>query len=410
MGNLDAAGSARCRMPVRRRSIGLPRPRGDHADAARGRRRDVRGAGQLGNPSSLHTAGPPGAPGGRGVARSRSRRPRRPAQRGGVHQRRHRGGQPRHQGPVLGPARRGSRPARVLVTAIEHHAVLDSVRWLAEHEGAEVGWLPVDARRPGQPPTLRARSSSATRRRRADQRHVGQQRGRHRPADRRAGRGGRRARDPVPHRRRAGGRAAAGRPRRQRRRRAHHHRAQDRRPGRRRRAAAGRASSRCRCCTAAARSATSGPARWTPRRSGPSRSRSSSPPSAAATRPSGSPRLRDDLIAQVLAAVPDAVLNGAPPGPAPAAGQRPLLVPRLRGRRAADAARRQGHRVLHRLGLHRRAWPSPATCCSRWARTRPGRAGRCGSRSATRPTQADVDALGAVIGEAVERARRAQPR
>src|SRR5580658_8825677 len=36
------------------------------------------------------------------------------------------------------PARR-----RVLATASEHHAVLDSVRWLAEHEGAEAEWLTV---------------------------------------------------------------------------------------------------------------------------------------------------------------------------------------------------------------------------------------------------------------------------
>ncbi len=33
---------------------------------------------------------------------------------------------------------------RVLVTSAEHHAVLDSVRWLADHEGADVSWLPVD--------------------------------------------------------------------------------------------------------------------------------------------------------------------------------------------------------------------------------------------------------------------------
>jgi cysteine desulfurase len=33
---------------------------------------------------------------------------------------------------------------RVLATAIEHHAVLDSVQWLGEHEGAQVEWLPVD--------------------------------------------------------------------------------------------------------------------------------------------------------------------------------------------------------------------------------------------------------------------------
>jgi cysteine desulfurase len=38
------------------------------------------------------------------------------------------------------------RRCRVLATATEHHAVLDSVRWLAEHEAAEVDWLPVDAR------------------------------------------------------------------------------------------------------------------------------------------------------------------------------------------------------------------------------------------------------------------------
>jgi cysteine desulfurase len=33
---------------------------------------------------------------------------------------------------------------RVLATATEHHAVLDSVRWLAEHEGADADWLAVD--------------------------------------------------------------------------------------------------------------------------------------------------------------------------------------------------------------------------------------------------------------------------
>jgi len=38
------------------------------------------------------------------------------------------------------------RRRRVLATATEHHAVLDSVRWLAEHEGAEADWLPVDVR------------------------------------------------------------------------------------------------------------------------------------------------------------------------------------------------------------------------------------------------------------------------
>ena len=34
---------------------------------------------------------------------------------------------------------------RVLATSVEHHAVIDSVNWLASHEGAEAVWLEVDA-------------------------------------------------------------------------------------------------------------------------------------------------------------------------------------------------------------------------------------------------------------------------
>lgn len=43
-------------------------------------------------------------------------------------------------------ARRAADPRRrrVLVSAIEHHAVLDAAEWLAAEQGAEVGWLPVD--------------------------------------------------------------------------------------------------------------------------------------------------------------------------------------------------------------------------------------------------------------------------
>ena len=37
------------------------------------------------------------------------------------------------------------RRVRVLTTAVEHHAVLDPLHWLAEHHGAEVELLPVDA-------------------------------------------------------------------------------------------------------------------------------------------------------------------------------------------------------------------------------------------------------------------------
>jgi cysteine desulfurase len=44
-------------------------------------------------------------------------------------------------------ARRQANPAhrRVLVSAVEHHAVLDAAQWLADHEDAEVAWLEVDA-------------------------------------------------------------------------------------------------------------------------------------------------------------------------------------------------------------------------------------------------------------------------
>ena len=51
-----------------------------------------------------------------------------------------------------GPAPR----RRVLATAIEHHAVLDSVQWLGEHQNAEVEWLPVDSAGLLSPEVLRA--------------------------------------------------------------------------------------------------------------------------------------------------------------------------------------------------------------------------------------------------------------
>jgi cysteine desulfurase len=44
-------------------------------------------------------------------------------------------------------ARRAADPQRrrIVTSEVEHHAVLDSVNWLAEHEGAEVTWLPTAA-------------------------------------------------------------------------------------------------------------------------------------------------------------------------------------------------------------------------------------------------------------------------
>jgi len=53
-------------------------------------------------------------------------------------------------------ARRAGDPGRrrVLATATEHHAVLDCVRWLAEHEGADADWLPVQPAGVLSPATL----------------------------------------------------------------------------------------------------------------------------------------------------------------------------------------------------------------------------------------------------------------
>lgn len=37
-----------------------------------------------------------------------------------------------------------TRRRRIVASAVEHHAVLDAVQWLVDHEGAEVTWLPVE--------------------------------------------------------------------------------------------------------------------------------------------------------------------------------------------------------------------------------------------------------------------------
>jgi cysteine sulfinate desulfinase/cysteine desulfurase-like protein len=54
-------------------------------------------------------------------------------------------------GKAADPRRR-----RVLAAPTEHHAVLDSVRWLAEHEGAEADWLAVGQTGAVSPETLAA--------------------------------------------------------------------------------------------------------------------------------------------------------------------------------------------------------------------------------------------------------------
>jgi cysteine desulfurase len=116
--------------------------------------------------------------------------------------------------------------------------------------------------------------------------------------------------------------------------------------------------------------------------------------------------LRDDLIAQVTAAVPDAVLNGAPPGPGRLAGNVHFSFPGCEGDAllmlldargiacstgsACTAGVAQPSHVLLAMGADE-------------ARARGSLRFSLGHSS----QQADVDALGAVIGEVVERARRA---
>ena len=54
-------------------------------------------------------------------------------------------------------ARREADPARtrIVASSVEHHAVLDAVDWLVEHEGATVTWLPVDSYGRVSPSSLR---------------------------------------------------------------------------------------------------------------------------------------------------------------------------------------------------------------------------------------------------------------
>ncbi|MGO9079617.1 MAG: cysteine desulfurase family protein [Streptosporangiaceae bacterium] len=116
--------------------------------------------------------------------------------------------------------------------------------------------------------------------------------------------------------------------------------------------------------------------------------------------------LRDDLIAQVRSAVPDAILNGAAPGPGRLPGNAHMSFPGCEGDAllmlldargiacstgsACTAGIAQPSHVLLAMGADE-------------ARARGSLRFTLGRSSA----QADVDALGAVIGEVVERARRA---
>ena len=116
--------------------------------------------------------------------------------------------------------------------------------------------------------------------------------------------------------------------------------------------------------------------------------------------------LRDDLIRQVLAAVPGAVLNGAAPGPGRLPGNAHFSFPGCEG----DA-------LLLLLDARGIACSTGSACTAGVAE--PSHvllalgASEGLARSSLRfslghtSTQADIDALGAVIGEAVTSARRA---
>jgi cysteine desulfurase len=116
--------------------------------------------------------------------------------------------------------------------------------------------------------------------------------------------------------------------------------------------------------------------------------------------------LRDDLIRQVRAAVPDVVLNGPPPGP-----------DRLPGNAHFSFPGSEGDALLLLLDARGIACSTGSACTAGVAEPShvllamgadAGRARGSQRFSLGRTsTQADVDALGAVIGEAVARARRA---
>ena len=119
--------------------------------------------------------------------------------------------------------------------------------------------------------------------------------------------------------------------------------------------------------------------------------------------------LRDDLIRQITEAVPDAILNGPPPGPGRLPGNAHFSFPGCEG----DA-------LLMLLDARDIAASTGSACTAGVAQ--PSHvllamgADEDRARSTLRfslghtSTQDDVDALGAVIGEAVERSRRAASR
>src|ERR1700746_4101888 len=115
--------------------------------------------GRVGNPSSLHSDGRRGRP---GVEESREQLAEvfgaRPSEVVFTS-----GGTEADNLAVKGLywARQDGSRRRVLTTSVEHHAVLDSVRWLEDTQGAEAIWLGVDADGGVRPEALRTAISRA---------------------------------------------------------------------------------------------------------------------------------------------------------------------------------------------------------------------------------------------------------
>ncbi|BFO15541.1 hypothetical protein SHKM778_19290 [Streptomyces sp. KM77-8] len=256
-------------------------------------------------------------------------------------------------------SRRDADPARtrVLASPVEHHAVLDAVHWLGEHEGATVEYLPVDAYGRVHPETLReaiardpddvalatvmwANNEIGTILPVRELAEAAAEFGvpLHSDAVQAFGQvpvdfaaSGLAAMTVSGHK--IGGPYGIGA------------------------LVLGREHTPYPYSTAAARNATSVPAPSTSPPSPPSRPPDGSPPNSGSGSPARSASCATTWSPRSARPSPTPSLAATPPRRTPS-GQRALHLPRLRGRLPAPPPGRPGHRLLHRLRLHRRCRPA----------------------------------------------------